>query len=145
MTDCSFCKDKNLADRTIYRDDKVWIFPTYIPIVPGHLLVCSNRCVPTLEDLNKDERESLLGYITKIKQVLQKKYNAEGFHVAINEGSIAGQSAPHVHVHIIPRKQGDEGVTEYDPRKFLYRPGSRRQTPQEELIEIAQELKSFFY
>jgi hypothetical protein len=44
-------------------------------------------------------------------------------------------------MHLVPRKQGDEGITEYEPRKFLYRPGSRAESPVEEIREIAKLLK----
>lgn len=61
--------------------------------------------------------------------------------MAWNEGGVAGQTVPHLHMHLVPRKQGDEGITEYEPRKFLYRPGSRAESPVEEIREIAKLLK----
>jgi diadenosine tetraphosphate (Ap4A) HIT family hydrolase len=67
--------------------------------------------------------------------------HVEGFHQAWNEGKVAGQSVPHFHLHVVPRKQGDEGITEYEPRKFLYRPGSREETPSQELESIAKQIK----
>jgi len=65
----------------------------------------------------------------------------KGFHHAWNEEKVAGQSIPHFHLHIVPRKQGDEGITEYEPRKFLYRPGSRETTPEKELQAITLQIK----
>lgn len=43
---------------------------------------------------------------------------------------------------MIPRKLGDTGIYEYDPRKFLYRPGARAISPQDELSEITALLKN---
>ena len=77
-----------------------------------------------------------------LKPALIKIFGAEGFHYAWNEGDAAGQSVPHFHLHMIPRKKGDEGITEYEPRKFLYRPGSREKTPEAELAQIASLIKN---
>ena len=49
-----------------------------------------------------------------------------------NKEKVASQSVPHSHPYVILRKQGDEGITEYEPRKFLYRPGSREEMPGQE-------------
>lgn len=61
----------------------------------------------------------------RIVRALKNAFGAEGFHFAWNEGEAAGQRIPHLHLHIVPRKRGDEGIAEYEPREFLYRPGSR--------------------
>jgi hypothetical protein len=42
---------------------------------------------------------------------------------------------------MLPRKEGDTGITEYDPRKFLYRPGSRETSPDKELISVSERIK----
>jgi diadenosine tetraphosphate (Ap4A) HIT family hydrolase len=75
--------------------------------------------------------------IIRIKNALKKSFDADGFNVAWNEGVSAGQTVDHLHIHIVPRKAGDAGIYEYEPRKFLYRPGSRIKSPKRELREIA--------
>ena len=74
----------------------------------------------------------------KLRASIIKILGVEGFNYAWNEGKIAGQAVNHLHLHIVPRKEGDAGITEYEPRKFLYRPGSREESPNEELTEIAR-------
>lgn len=44
--------------------------------------------------------------------------------VDANEG-YASAYGSHFHLHIVPRKSGDTGILQYEPRAFLYRPGSR--------------------
>jgi diadenosine tetraphosphate (Ap4A) HIT family hydrolase len=76
-----------------------------------------------------------------VKEGLRRAYGAEGFNCAYNEGKNYGQSVPHFHLHVVPRTPGDNGISEYEPRKFLYRPGSREASPEAELAAVARELK----
>ncbi|TSC62449.1 MAG: Histidine triad (HIT) domain protein [Parcubacteria group bacterium Athens0416_74] len=140
METCVFCSDAEIDAREIARTGLVRAFPTNIPIVPGHTLVCPLRHVSTFSELSIDEREAIFALAESIKIALTKLYGVTGFHEAWNEGAVAGQSVPHFHLHIVPRKDGDEGITEYEPRKFLYRPGSRQETVGEELRAVAQEI-----
>jgi len=141
---CQFCSDASVGTRTIYKDELVWVFPTNMPIVPGHLLICPTRCVATIEELTSEEATALFVTIKKAKIVLKSVFDAQGFNMAFNEGTMAGQSVPHLHIHILPRKEGDTGIVDYEPRQFLYRPGTRAQSADAELVEVAESLKRFF-
>ena len=96
------------------------------------------RCVAKFDEMSADEISAIFELRVKILPVLKKLFGAEGFHFAWNEGKVAGQSVPHFHLHIVPRKAGDEGVTEYEPRKFLYRPGNREASPEAELRAVSE-------
>ena len=135
-----FFGNDDVSDRTIVATEKVFAFPTMTPIVPGHVLVCPRRIIARWEDLNPEETQSLLNLVFAIKKALKKVVGASGFNVAWNEGSVAGQSVAHLHVHVVPRCPGDRGITEYEPRRFLYRPGSRAVSPNEELQDIAKKI-----
>jgi diadenosine tetraphosphate (Ap4A) HIT family hydrolase len=141
MTACPFCTEPSINGRVIAKDDLVFAFPTNIPITPGHTLIAPIRCVPLFSDLTKTEAEALLVMRSRISAALQKAFGAEGFHFVWNEGTAAGQSVSHFHLHVVPRKAGDSGITEYEPRKFLYRPGSREISKESELQAVAQLLK----
>src|SRR5690348_7299895 len=117
---CPYCTDKSVTERTIIEDKYAKAFPTYIPIVPGHLLIVPKRHVATYGELTADEIQSIFGVLReKLEKALVKLFDAEGFNYAWNEGGVAGQSVRHFHLHILPRKEGDTGITEYEPRKFL--------------------------
>ena len=141
---CSFCVSSDINERTIWRGKYAFAFLSKMPIVPGHVLICPTRCVARFEELSQEETVALLDLRLQIKKALVKTFNAEGFHYAWNESSIAGQSVPHLHLHVVPRKEGDSGIIEYEPRMFLYRPGSRKESSQEELKEIAGMIKKYF-
>ncbi len=138
---CVYCEKPEIKARTIIENDLAWAFPTNIPIVPGHVLIAPIRCVAKLEDLTNEEKAAIFDLQTKLKAALVELFGAEGFNIAWNEGKLAGQSVPHFHLHVLPRKEGDTGITEYEPRKFLYRPGERETTPEEELAKISKLIK----
>lgn len=141
---CTFCTSSEVRARTIVREELTWAFPSNTPIVPGHTLVCPARCVATLRELTDQEQHALWQLVERIKLALERCFGAEGFNIAINEGVVAGQTVPHLHVHVVPRKEGDKGIHEYEPRKFLYRPGSRAESTEKELQEFAGTLRDTF-
>lgn len=79
------------------------------PLLPGHILVSPLRVAPHLSDLSKDEIADLFLTVTRIQRTLQRVYGAAAFNIAVQDGKAAGQSVPHVHCHVIPRKAGDAG------------------------------------
>jgi len=135
--DCPFCGDKDVQARMIVKDDLVMSFPTYIPITPGHLLVCPTRHVSKIDELTDEELVAIKKLIVRLKGALKKTLDVEGFNMAWNEGQVAGQSVNHLHFHLVPRKSGDSGVDQYEPRKFLYWPGPRTKSPEQDLINVA--------
>lgn len=141
-SECSFCAGADVQERLVYKDETVVVFPTNIPIVPMHLLVIPRRHVPTLAELTENERKALLDMVERLAKIFGERYDAEGFNFAWNQGEAGGQSMQHLHIHVLPRKEGDMGVFEYDPRKFLYRLGSREKSPESELQAVAAEVRA---
>ncbi|MFA6446130.1 MAG: HIT domain-containing protein [Candidatus Paceibacterota bacterium] len=138
---CVYCELPEIKAREIVRNDLAWVVPTNIPIVPGHVLIMPIRHVATVSDLTTAELVAIIDLRNRLVPVMKDLFGAEGFNYAWNEEVIAGQSVPHFHLHMLPRKQGDTGITEYEPRKFLYRPGSREATPEAELQSVAKLLR----
>ncbi len=131
-----------IKDRLVAKNNLAFAFPSYMPIVPGHLLICPIRIVHTCEGLSKDEWDAIMNLKVSVCSALKKALDADGFNFAWNLGENAGQTVAHFHLHVVPRKQGDTGILEYEPRKFLYRPGTRSITPEDELRAIAQLVRS---
>jgi diadenosine tetraphosphate (Ap4A) HIT family hydrolase len=103
--------------------------------------VCPKRHVQHADDLTKEEWVAIEELRKAVRAGLQTVYGAEGFNYAWNEEVVGGQSVPHFHLHIVPRKEGDAGVYGYEPREFLYRPSAREiATPEEVLRDVAQRL-----
>ncbi len=139
---CVYCTIPEIKERTITENKLVWSFPTNIPITEGHTLIAPKRCVKKLSDLTKEERLAMLDMADKIMEALKIVYGAEGFNCVWNQEKLAGQSVPHFHLHIIPRKEGDTGLLGYYPRSMLYRTGDREPTDENELIKIRDNIRS---
>ncbi len=139
---CLFCTNKDIQARIVKKTKHSFAFPTNIPITPGHLLVCPIRCVAKLEELTAEELLNFFQLVSQLKVALQKTFAVEGFNCAWNEGAVAGQKINHLHLHIVPRKKGDAGIMEYDPRAYLYRPGPREETNEQKLQEMAAKIKA---
>eukprot|EP00922_Rhytidocystis_sp_ex-Travisia-forbesii_P018173 GHVS01027043.1.p1 GENE.GHVS01027043.1~~GHVS01027043.1.p1 ORF type:complete len:177 (+),score=25.03 GHVS01027043.1:372-902(+) len=82
-------------------------FVNLIPIVPGHVLIITRRLVQHFTDLNDDEVADMWLMARTVGNCVKKLYEADGLNFAMQDGASAGQSVPHVHVHILPRRPGD--------------------------------------
>ena len=82
------------------------------PVSPGHTLVIPRRHVGSFFDLTADERRELLALLDQARTKLLDSLHPDGFNIGINDGPAAGQTVPHLHIHLIPRYQGDQP----DPR-----------------------------
>ncbi|GKZ24543.1 hypothetical protein AbraIFM66951_006060 [Aspergillus brasiliensis] len=77
------------------------------PILPGHVLISPRRVVPRVTDLTPTETSDLFLTVRRVARMIERVYGASSLNIAIQDGADAGQSVPHVHAHVIPRKRGD--------------------------------------
>ncbi|KAJ5569580.1 uncharacterized protein N7459_009010 [Penicillium hispanicum] len=77
------------------------------PILPGHVLVSPRRVVPRVSDLTAAETSDLFLTVRRVGRMVERVYGASSLNIAVQDGVNAGQSVPHVHAHIIPRKAAD--------------------------------------
>jgi diadenosine tetraphosphate (Ap4A) HIT family hydrolase len=102
------------------------------PVSPGHVLVITRRVVPTFFECSGEEQSALLDLVAEAKRLLEERLDPkpDGYNVGFNAGAAAGQTVPHVHVHVIPRYAGDMpdprgGVRHVIPEKGNYLAESR--------------------
>ena len=107
VDDCPFCHvntqvviEENDLFRAIYNQS---------PIVPGHSLVVPQYHVPRLLDMGADDIPGFFSFARQVTSLLVNVYDADGFDWIIQEGEAAGQTVPHLHLHVIPRLSGDLG------------------------------------
>jgi len=77
------------------------------PILPGHVLVSPRRVVPRVADLTPAETSDLFITVRRVGRMVERVYGASSLNIAVQDGADAGQSVPHAHAHIIPRKAAD--------------------------------------
>ncbi len=97
------------------------------PVSPGHVLVTTRRIVETWFDASDAEQAALMALVKESKRLLDDSLNPkpDGYNVGFNSGGAAGQTVPHVHIHVIPRYLGDMpdprgGVRHVIPEKANY-------------------------
>ena len=73
------------------------------PLAPGHVLVVPRRAVPRMEELTPEEAADLWTSVVEVQRVVEKVHGADASNLGVQDGRGAGQSVPHVHVHILPR------------------------------------------
>ena len=142
MKNCAYCTLPEIKERMVAENELALAFPTNIPITLGHILIIPKRCVAKYEELTAQEKDAIERLRLIITKALKVTFGAQGFNFAWNDGKIAGQSVPHFHLHVIQRKEGDTGIYEYEPRKFIYRPGEREISPETELLSIRDMIKN---
>jgi superfamily II DNA or RNA helicase/diadenosine tetraphosphate (Ap4A) HIT family hydrolase/HKD family nuclease/SOS-response transcriptional repressor LexA len=95
------------------------------PVTEGHALVITRRVVPDWWQATAEERDDLLALVAVVKSEIERLHQPDGFNVGFNAGDAAGQTVPHLHVHVIPRYYGDVpdprgGVRNVIPSKGNY-------------------------
>jgi bis(5'-adenosyl)-triphosphatase len=103
---CPFCDETILRAQFAESEDFRAIY-NLAPVLPGHSLVVSKQHHPSLMDLPENELAELMSFSRKVTRILCKTFQAEAFDWTIQDGAAAGQSVPHLHLHILPRLPAD--------------------------------------
>lgn len=103
---CPFCKAESERDIIASSSLSVAFFDGF-PVSPGHALIIPRRHVASFFELTQEEQQDLLNLADRVKRIVEERYHPDGYNIGINVGEAAGQSIFHVHMHLIPRYQGD--------------------------------------
>jgi len=102
--DCPFCKIN--AEKYIVESELSFAVGDIHPVSKGHSLVIPKTHIENYFDLPREYRLACWDLVSELQEILQKKFNPEGYNVGLNINRIAGQSVLHAHIHIIPRYSG---------------------------------------
>lgn len=107
---CPFC---NLEpERIRHESESFYVIRDGFPISPGHTLIIPKQHIASVFELTEQAFTELYALLDWAKSDIEKEFTPDGYNIGINDGPAAGQTVPHLHVHVIPRYEGDQS----DPR-----------------------------
>ena len=121
---CIFCRivAGDVKAELVAREPGATAFLDVSPLADGHVLVVPDDHVARLEDLDEGAAAALFRAVTRLAGPVRAAVGAAGTTIGVNDGEATGQTVPHVHVHIVPRREGDgassvHGIFPAGPRR----------------------------
>ena len=117
--DCLFCQivSGQIPAQKLYEDDQVVAVLDINPVNPGHTLIIPKQHSVDMLDQADDVLAHMIVVTKKIAQAILDSLDYSAFNLELNNGRIAGQIVPHLHWHIIPRKE-DDGLQHWPGKKY---------------------------
>ena len=132
MDNCIFCRiiSGELPSRILYEDEETMAFMDAAGDVDGHVLVVPRKHVKNILDCDEETLFAVMRTVKKLSDHFTEDCGYDGVNLLNASDESAGQSVPHFHVHIIPRKRND-GINTWP-----HLDGAKR-----DIDEVFQELK----
>jgi len=119
---------RELPGEIVYETEREIAFLDLFPASEGHTLVVPKREVAAFDALTPDEAASLFRAVRRVAAALVRALGTPHYNVSLNNGAPAGQVVFHVHVHVIPRWEGQ--------------PRAKRSLPPERMREIGERIRA---
>jgi diadenosine tetraphosphate (Ap4A) HIT family hydrolase len=100
---CELCH----PDQVVTQNELAYARYDSVPLGPGHVLVIPFRHVADFFEMSAQEKNAVLSLLDEAKRFIDEKFKPDGYNIGVNIGKAGGQSRMHVHVHLIPRFDGD--------------------------------------
>ena len=142
---CIFCK-KSVTEKAFFSNLKFSAIYNLAPVLPGHTLIIPNIHYESLSQLSDTELADMMIFARKACEILRIVFKCEGFDWTIQDGVSAGQTVPHLHLHLIPRKpldmpEGDDWYSKIsENEQIMLDSESRRKLSEAEYDEITDRL-----
>ena len=109
MDDCIFCKLANgvFPTSTVYEDEDFRAILDIAPAHKGHVLILPKKHADNIFGLDDDTASKIFPLAKRIASAVKTVTGCDGINILQNNGTAAGQSVFHLHVHIVPRFEGD--------------------------------------
>lgn len=109
--DCLFCSiiDGKVPSAKIYEDEYVYAFLDISQVTDGHTLVVPKAHVQDIYEMPEEVANNFFSRIPKVANAIKAAYEPRGINLLNNNEIAAGQSVFHLHMHIIPRYEANEG------------------------------------
>jgi len=135
MPDCIFCKivRGEIPALKVYEESLNLAFLDINPSSLGHTIIIPKKHYQKLEEMPEEEAKEMFSVILRLTKIIPKSVGTTDCNIGINNGKFAGQEVPHLHFHIVPRFERDNGL----PIQGLV----RMEVKKEDLPKIAEKIK----
>ncbi len=116
--DCIFCKivAGDIPSMKLYEDDQVIAFMDIMPVSRGHLLVVPKVHVENVFEVDPALYGHVASVMSKMAKAIKAALNPDGINIMQLNGKAANQVVPHIHMHLMPRWEGDGlTVSQWEP------------------------------
>lgn len=145
---CPFCAS-NISEISFMESDNFWVIYNHAPILPGHSLVIPKCHIESLLELTDEEQYEFVHLSINAAKNILKVFKADSFNWTVQEKPAAGQTIPHLHLHIFPRyendlpKPGDWYPLLRQSEESQYIDSAKRKRfTREELVDIVGKIKN---
>ena len=109
MKDCIFCRiaSGEITGMRVYEDEQTLAFMDIAGDVDGHMLVIPKEHCKNILDCSADTLSAVARTVKRVCNHLTERCGYDGVNLLNASDESAGQSVPHFHIHIIPRKKND--------------------------------------
>ena len=108
--DCIFCKIANgeIPSACIYENKEFRVILDVGPATRGHVLILTKGHYDNIFEIDAETAGRLFSLASVVARAMKKTLNCDGMNILQNNGTIAGQTVFHFHLHLIPRYEGDQ-------------------------------------
>ena len=134
MADCVFCKivAKQIPATVVHEDEHTLAFMDIGQVNPGHVLVAVKKHAENIFALDEVQAAAVFRSAAKVARAIRGAFEPQGLSVYQANGTAAGQTVLHLHIHLVPRYEGD-GMALTWPVK---------NPPREKLTEYAAKIRA---
>jgi histidine triad (HIT) family protein len=134
MADCVFCKivAKQIPATVVHEDEHTLAFMDIGQVNPGHVLVTLKKHAENIFALDEAQAAAVFRSAAKVARAIRGAFEPQGLSVYQANGAAAGQTVLHLHIHLVPRYEGD-GMALTWPVK---------NPPREKLTEYAEKIRA---
>ena len=134
MADCVFCKivAKQIPAIVVHEDEHTLAFMDIGQVNPGHVLVAVKKHAENIFALDDAQAAAVFRAAAKVARAIRSAFEPQGLSVYQANGAAAGQTVMHLHIHLVPRHDGD-GMALTWPVK---------NPPREKLAEYADQIRA---
>jgi diadenosine tetraphosphate (Ap4A) HIT family hydrolase len=112
-TDCIFCRrDDPTLNRVVKESENFYARYDNFPATEGHVEIVPKRHVVSFFELAPHEVAEAFVLMSNVRTALAAEFSPHGYTIGINDGRAAGRTIDHLHIHLVPRYEGDVA----DPR-----------------------------